>query len=238
MSSSRFLPPRVVALDGDDTLWHHEGLFSAVHAEFRDLLSQHSDAPAEQVDKRLLAIERQNLALYGYGVKGFVLSMVETAIEVTEGRIPSADIEKILKYGRSMLAHPVELIDGAEEVIDNLRSRDHEVWLITKGDLFDQESKIARSGLADAFDRIEIVSDKDEATYSRLLARHGALPEEFAMTGNSLRSDVLPVLGIGARAFHVPYHVTWAHEVVSEPFSASFRTLDTLRELPEALNDR
>ncbi len=235
MNSSTRLPPRVVALDGDDTLWHHESLFSAVHEEFRDLLAQYSDAPAKVVDDRLLAIERQNLALYGYGVKGFVLSMVETAIEVTEGRIPSGDIEKILRYGRSMLAHPVELIDGALDVIDDLRSRDHQVWLVTKGDLFDQESKIARSGLAYAFDRIEIVSEKDEVTYRRLLSRNGAMPEEFAMAGNSLRSDVLPVLRIGGRAFHVPYHVTWAHEVVADAGDAAFRTLETLRELPEAL---
>jgi putative hydrolase of the HAD superfamily len=235
MPSSTRLPPRVVALDGDDTLWHHESLFSAVHDEFRDLLARYSDAPAAVVDERLLAIERQNLALYGYGVKGFVLSMVETAIEVTESRIPSGDIETILKYGRTMLAHPVELIDGSLDVIEDLRARDHQVWLVTKGDLFDQESKIARSGLADAFDRIEIVSEKDEATYRRLLGRNGTLPEEFAMAGNSLRSDILPVVGIGGRAFHVPYHVTWAHEVVTDAGSASFRTLETLRELPDAL---
>jgi len=229
------IPPRVVALDGDDTLWHNETLFSAVHGEFRDLLARYVDAPAEVVDERLLAIEKQNLALYGYGIKGFVLSMVETAIAVTGGRIPAEDISTILRYGREMLSHPVELIDGAQATIAALRERDHEVWLVTKGDLFDQESKIARSGLADLFDRVEIVSEKDEPTYRRLLDRHGVLPEEFAMAGNSLRSDVLPVAALGGRAFHVPYHVTWAHEIVADPSSARFITLETIRALPGAL---
>jgi putative hydrolase of the HAD superfamily len=183
----------------------------------------------------LLATERRNLSAYGYGIKGFVLSMIETAIEVTEGRIPAQDVEAILKLGRAMLQYPVELIEGAAEVIGDLRAQDHEVWLITKGDLFDQESKIARSGLVGLLDRIEIVSEKDEATYRRLLDRHGVGPEEFAMVGNSLRSDVLPVTSIGARAFHVPYHITWGHEVVTAGVSDEFVTLGSLRELPQAL---
>jgi putative hydrolase of the HAD superfamily len=134
-----------------------------------------------------------------------------------------------------MLEHPVELIDGAREVLDILRARHREVWLITKGDLFDQESKIARSGLVDLFHRIEIVSEKDEGTYRRLLNRHGIGPDEFVMVGNSLRSDILPVTSIGARAIHVLYHVTWAHEVVSGDVAAEFVTLSSLRELPAAL---
>jgi putative hydrolase of the HAD superfamily len=231
----REFPPRVVALEGDDTLWHNETIFTTSHDQFRDLLTRHVEIDRAGIDEHLLAVERRNLRTYGYGIKGFVLSMIETAIEVTRGKIPAEDIDAILRFGRVMIEHPVELIEGAKEVIDMLRNRDHEVWLITKGDLFDQESKIARSGLTELFHRIEIVSEKDEQTYRRLLDRHGVEPEEFAMVGNSLRSDVLPVTAIGARAFHVPYHVTWAHEVVSGEVSAEFITLSSLRELPSAL---
>lgn len=231
----RQFPPRVVALDGDDTIWHNETLFSASYDRFRGLLQRHVDLPAHEIDATLLATERRNLATYGYGIKGFMLSMVETAIEVTRGEIPAEDIQAILQFGRAMLDHPVELVDGVDEVIARLRAQDHEIWLVTKGDLFDQESKIARSGLADRFDRIEILSEKDEAAYRRLLQRHGVAAEEFAMVGNSLRSDVLPVVAIGAWAFHIPYQLTWAHEaVVSDP-EAVFVTLDSLRDLPAAL---
>ena len=228
-------PPRVVAFDGDDTLWHNETMFSTSHDRFRHLLLQHVDLPGHEIDDTLLATERRNLKIYGYGIKGFVLSMVETAIEVTHGQIPAEDIQTILRFGRAMLAHPIELIDGANDVLTQLRARDHELWLITKGDLFDQESKIARSGLADLFHRIEIVSEKDEALYQRLLDRHGVVADEFAMVGNSVRSDVLPVLGIGARAFHVPYHITWVHEVVPADDARSFQILSSLHELPRAL---
>jgi putative hydrolase of the HAD superfamily len=237
MTDTNRFPPRVVAFDGDDTLWHNETLFSTSHGEFRNLLTRHVDLPAAEIDARLLAIEKRNLSLYGYGIKGFMLSMVETAVEVTAGRVPGEDIQAILKVGHAMLGHPVELIDGVRDVLETLRARDHQLWLITKGDLFDQESKIARSGLADLFERIEIVSEKDEATYRRLLVRHGVDPEEFAMTGNSLRSDVLPVTAIGGRAFHVPYQITWAHEAIEDMTAEGFKTLQTLRELPEALRD-
>jgi putative hydrolase of the HAD superfamily len=140
--------------------------------------------------------------------------MIETAIEVTDKRIPAEDIQTILDYGRTMLKHPIELIEGAREVLETLRARDHELWLITKGDLFDQESKIARSGLVPFFHTIEIVSEKDQATYQRLLDRYGVFPEEFVMVGNSIRSDVLPVIAIGGRAVHVPYAIKWEHEHV------------------------
>ena len=230
-------PPRVIAFDGDDTLWHNETIFSMTQDRFRALVTRHVDIPAHDIDARLIATERRNLSTYGYGIKGFVLCMVETAIEATEGRIPAEDIQAILRFGRAMLEHPVELIEGAREVLELLRERDHELWLITKGDLFDQESKIARSGLSPLFHHIEIVSEKDEETYRRLLDRHGANRKEFVMVGNSLRSDVLPVVGIGARAFHVPYHVTWAHEVAEADSQqgAGFQTLASLAELPRQL---
>ncbi|TWB17347.1 MULTISPECIES: HAD family hydrolase [Nitrospirillum] len=237
-AATRPLPPRVIALDGDDTLWHNEAMFSTSYAEFRDLLLRHSDLDQATIDERLLLVERRNLVTYGYGIKGFTLSMIETALELTEGRIPGIAIEMLVQRGRAMLAHPVELIDGAVEVIETLRQRDHEVWLITKGDLFDQESKIARSGLADLFHRIEIVSEKDDATYRRLLDRHGVAPADFAMAGNSLKSDVLPVAALGGQGFHVPYHTTWAHEMVSGPIPHPYTELASLRELPSALGSR
>ena len=227
--------PKVVALDGDDTLWHNETMFVASHERLRDLLSRRVDLPPREVDARLLAVERRNLKAYGYGIKSFVLSMVETVIEVTEARIPASDIAEILDFGRAMLEHPVVLIDGVPEVIEQLREQGHELWLVTKGDLFDQESKIARSGLADRFDRIEIVSEKDEATYRRLLSRHDVQPDDFAMAGNSLRSDVLPVVAIGGRGFYVPHELTWAHEHATPDNDSAFVELQSLRDLPAAL---
>lgn len=232
---SPVLPPRVIAFDGDDTLWHNETLFSMTQERFRAILRSHLSLDLADLDARLLATERKNLAVYGYGIKGFVLSMVETAIEVTDGRTPASDITAILSVGRAMLEHPVELIEGAREVLESLRARDHELWLITKGDLFDQESKIARSGLEPLFDRIEIVSEKDEGTYRRLLDRHGISADEFAMVGNTLRSDVLPVINLGARAFHVPYQITCAHEHVEGDLPDGALVLDALTELPVRL---
>jgi putative hydrolase of the HAD superfamily len=223
--------PRVVAFDGDDTLWHNETIFSMTQERFRALIGAHIDLPGHEIDARLVDTERQNLATYGYGIKGFVLSMVETAIAITEGRIPARDIEAIIGFGRSMIAHPVQLIEGAREILETLRARDHEVWLLTKGDLFDQESKLARSGLSSLFHRIEIVSEKDEPAYLRILERHGISPDEFAMVGNSLRSDILPVVAIGARAFHIPYSITWAHETVAAHADAAFETLSDLRSV-------
>jgi len=222
----------VVAIDGDDTLWHNETLFQDTHEEFRRLLAKHVDKPDAEIDEKLLSIQRRNLAIYGYGIKCFILSMIETAIEITDERIPASDIKILLDFGRKMLTHPVALIDGVLEVIAALKADGHTVWLVTKGDLFDQEAKIARSGIADLFQHIEIVSEKDEASYRRLLFRQGVAAEDFIMAGNSVRSDVLPVLAIGGHAFHVPYHVTWAHELIHADPSGEIVMLEDLRELP------
>lgn len=227
----------VVAIDGDDTLWHNETLFQDTHAEFRQLLARHVDKPAAEIDERLLGIQRRNLAIYGYGIKCFILSMIETAIEMTDERIPAGDIKTLLDFGRRMLTHPVALIDGVLEVIDALKADGHTVWLVTKGDLFDQEAKIARSGIADLFAHVEIVSEKDEASYRRLLFRQGVAAEDFIMAGNSVRSDVLPVLAIGGHAFHVPYHVTWAHELMHPDPSGEIVMLEDLRELPGKIRE-
>jgi putative hydrolase of the HAD superfamily len=158
-------PPRVIGFDGDDTLWRSESLFSMTQGRFRMLLLHHVDLPSTLIDARLAETVQRNLALYGYGIKGFVLSMVEAAITVTDGRIPAQDIQTILSFGRTMLEHPVDLTEGAREVLEMLRSRDHELWLIADGDVFDQESKIARSGLAPLFHRIEIVTEKDKLEF-------------------------------------------------------------------------
>jgi putative hydrolase of the HAD superfamily len=227
--------PRVIAFDGDDTLWHNERLFSMTQNRFCALLTRHIDIPTQVLHARLLETERRNLVAYGYGIKGFVLSMIETAIEVTDKRIPAEDIQTIMTFGRTMIEHPVELIEGAREVLETLRAGDHELWLITKGDLFDQESKIARSGLVPLFDRIEIVAEKDQATYERLLTRHGVSPDEFLMVGNSIRSDVLPVIEIGGRAVHVPYQITWEHEHVEGNLPEGMVAMERLSGLLEPL---
>jgi putative hydrolase of the HAD superfamily len=212
----------IIGFDGDDTLWHNESIFSMTQDKFRAMLGE---TVAADIDRRLLDTERGNLGLFGYGI----LSMIETAIEVTDGRIEARDIQAMIEAGKAMLRHPVELLDGVAETVEYL-SHSHRLVLVTKGDLFDQESKIARSGLAEMFDAIEIVSEKDPATYRRVLARHGIAPERFLMVGNSVRSDILPVLEIGGRAVHVPYHITWAHEHV-EPPEQGYERIDGMAEL-------
>ncbi|MBI5165211.1 MAG: HAD family hydrolase [Magnetospirillum sp.] len=203
-----------VAFDGDDTLWHNEPLFWATKQRFTELLAPFSTA--EALAERVHAVGIRNLALFGYGIKGFTLSMIETAIEVSGGAVPTAVIAELVERGKDMLAHPVHLLDGVRPALEALRGRVRLV-LITKGDLLDQESKIARSSLADLFDAVEIVSEKDPDTYRRLLARHGDGAERAAMVGNSLRSDVLPMLAAGGWAVHLAYPLTWVHEHAEAP---------------------
>jgi putative hydrolase of the HAD superfamily len=223
----------VVGVDGDDTLWHSETLFSVTHDRMRALLTPYC-APSV-LDERLLATERRNLRYFGYGVKGFVLSMVETAIEVSGGRVTAGEVAAILDAGKAMLDHPVELLEGAREALEALAGR-RRLVLVTKGDLFDQESKLARSGLGELFERVEVVAEKDERAYRRVLSAVGVAPPSFAMVGNSVRSDVLPVLGVGARAVHVPYPITWALEDADPGAAAGrYEVLDDLRGLPAAL---
>jgi putative hydrolase of the HAD superfamily len=225
-----------VAFDADDTLWHSESIFEETHGRLRALLAPWVES--EALDRTLLDTEGRNLKTFGYGVKGFTLSMIETAIDLTGGRIPAADIRTILDLGKAMMDHPVELLDGVVETLDALAPEAEagriRLMVVTKGDLFHQESKVARSGLAERFERIEIVAEKDEATYRRILQRSGTAPEDFLMIGNSMRSDILPVLDLGGRAVHIPYRITWAHEEVSRPDIAppGFYTLETIREVP------
>ncbi|HKB33011.1 MAG TPA: HAD family hydrolase [Candidatus Dormibacteraeota bacterium] len=228
------MPITVVGLDGDDTLWHNENRFNVTQGEFRDLLKRH--VPDVDVDKHLFQTEMKNLGIYGYGIKSFTLSMIETAIQLTEGRIPASDLEDILGWGKRMLTQPTELLEGVEPALRGLGER-YDLLLITKGDLFDQESKLARSGLAGLFLGVEILSEKDVSSYRGILSRRGIKADEFVMVGNSLRSDVLPVLELGARAVHVPYHVTWRHEHVPDeslPQSGWYR-LDRIAELSPLL---
>ena len=228
------MPIRVVGLDGDDTLWQNETRFILTQEEFRELLHRH--IPETDVEAHLDEVERKNLAIYGYGVKSFTLSMIETAVELTGGRIPAADLEVILGWGKRMLMQPTELLEGVEPALKELGEH-YDLLLVTKGDLFDQESKLARSGLAGLFIGVEIVSEKNVSSYQGILKRRGINAEEFVMVGNSLRSDILPVLEVGARAVHIPYHVTWHHEQVPEeslPRSGWYR-LERIAELSPLL---
>ncbi len=220
-------PFQAIAFDADDTLWHNETYFRSTEAAFRALLRPyHEDA---WIDARLFETEMRNLKRYGYGIKAFMLSMIETAIELTESRISAGEIQQILKLGQDMLARPVELLPHVEEVLRALQGRTRLI-LITKGDLLDQESKLARSGLGDCFEAIEVVSEKDVATYGALLKRHGIAPEQFLMIGNSVKSDILPILALGAQAVHIPCEDTWVFERV-EGDLPDFPVLEHLGEL-------
>jgi len=224
----------VIAFDADDTLWHNERMFQATEAQFAELLAAYH--PAEWVRERLFATEMKNLGHFGYGIKGFILSMIETALDLTESRIGGAEIRRIVDWGHFMLQHPVQLLDGVRETIEALNGS-YRLMLLTKGDLFDQESKLARSGLGEFFDAVEIVSAKNAATYRTILTRHAIAPERFVMVGNSLRSDVLPALEAGALAVHIPYETTWAHEHLDEEMLAGkeFGVLERISDLPEWL---
>ncbi|HYO75777.1 MAG TPA: HAD family hydrolase [Thermoanaerobaculia bacterium] len=221
----------VIAFDADDTLWHNESNFQATEKQFTELLGpSHDEAIVRQ---RLLETEVRNLTHFGYGVKGFILSMIETAIELTNGEIRGSDIHKIVLWGHEMLRAPVQLLDGVRETIEAV-SANYRLMLLTKGDLFDQESKLARSGMGELFSAVEIVSEKNVATYRAIMARHDVAPERFLMIGNSVKSDVLPALEAGAKAIHVPYYTTWAHEIVSDEVIAGrdYARFKSLAELP------
>ncbi len=207
------MPIRYVGLDGDDTLWQNETRFQLTQTALRDLLRRH--VPDADVDAHLAEVEMRNLGIYGYGVKAFTLSMIETAIQLTDRRIPAADLEVILGWGQKMLGAPTELLDGVEAALEDLGRR-YELLLITMGDLFDQESKLARSGLAEMFKGVEILSEKNVEAYRSVLRRRNIEPAEFVMVGNSLRSDIAPVIALGARGVHIPYPLTWHHEQVPE----------------------
>lgn len=225
-----------VGLDADDTLWHNETIFRLTHDRFVGLLAEHGDRAT--IEARLAETEKRNLRLYGYGVKGFTLSMIETAMELTNGEAPGSVTREILAAGREMLAHPVETLPGVDESLAALSER-YRLVLITKGDLMDQERKLAASGLGDLFAAVEIVSEKDRGTYDRVFDRHGTGPAQAVMAGNSMKSDVLPALEAGAWAVHIPYHITWAHELADAPEGhPRYGALESISDLPQWIRDR
>ncbi len=224
-------PFRVIGFDADDTLWHNERLCVHAQEQLKALLSAY--LVDEQMDERLYQTEMRNLEHFGYGIKAFALSMIETAIELTDGRISARDIQQIVDSARQMMIADVELLDHVEEAL-GLLAADHALMLITKGDLRDQERKLARSGLAEHFRYVEIVSDKARENYSAILERLSLPPADFLMIGNSLRSDILPVLELGGTAVYVPQELTWVHESGQLPPDSQpgFHQLEHLGQLP------
>lgn len=220
---------KVIAFDADDTLWVNEPYFQETENRCCELLQDY--LPQHTVTRELLQTEIQNLPLYGYGIKGFILSMIETSLRISSKTIPLEVIEKIIEEGKNLLQKPVELIPGVEDVLTTLKGR-YRLVMATKGDLLDQERKLKKSGLEHYFHHIEIMSDKQEHDYQKLIRHLDIQPHEFMMVGNSLKSDVLPVLNIGGHAIHVPYHITWAHEKLEIVLDhAQFRKVDALLDI-------
>lgn len=226
---------KVIGFDADDTLWVNETYFRDAELEFAKLLAKYETA--NKIDQELFKMEMNNLPLYGYGVKGFVLSMVEMALELSNNQVSNSTINAILNIGKNMLNKPVELLEGVEFTLKTL-SKDYRLILVTKGDLLDQERKLEKSGLIDYFHHIEVLSDKQEANYSKLLGHLDISPSEFLMIGNSLKSDILPLVNIKAKAIHVPFHTTWLHEEVSddERKDKTYKTVHSLLDVVQVLN--
>ena len=223
------MPIKVVAFDADDTLWVNEPYFSQTEQAFCQLIS--AFLPPHTIAQELFKTEMNNLALYGYGIKGFMLSMIETALRVSQYSIGPRSIEQLLHLGKEMLEMPIELLEGVEKVLIALQPK-YRLVLATKGDLLDQERKLEKSGLARFFHHIEIMSDKQEKDYQKLLRHLDIQSDEFMMIGNSIKSDVLPVLQLGGHAIHVPFHTTWEHEKVDIQINHPlFRQLEHRLEL-------
>jgi len=225
---------KVIGFDADDTLWVNETYFRETEERFAELLEGYETK--NKVDQELFKMEMANLESYGYGVKGFMLSMIESALELSNNRVSPQTIGRILELGKEMISRPVELLDGVEEVLSSLVGR-YRLIVLTKGDLLDQERKLERSGLSRYFHHVEVLSDKKEANYSKLLAHLKIEVSEFLMVGNSLKSDVLPILNIGAKAVHVPFHTTWAHEMVPEERVNGHLKVNGLKEILKYLDN-
>lgn len=224
-----------IAFDADDTLWENEQFFHGTQEHFADLLADYTER--DHLAERLLAAERRNLGHYGFGIKGFVLSMIETAIEVTEERVPASVIRQLIEAGQDMLAHPIHLLDGVEETVRHLAEA-HDILMVTKGDLLDQERKLAQSGLGDLFDGVEIVSAKTAPVYTGIFERHGIAPEAAVMVGNSMKSDVIPPIKAGAWGVYVPHNLSWEIEHAEPPEGhPRFRELATLADLPALVDE-
>ena len=226
---------KVIGFDADDTLWVNETYFRETEEEVGRLLS-HYETP-NKIDQELFLMEIKNLPTYGYGVKGFILSIIELAIELSNGKVDNHIISKILDIGKSMINKPIELLDGVEEVLKSL-SKDYRLIVATKGDLLDQERKLEKSGLLQYFHHIEVLSEKQEANYEKLLSHLDINPSDFLMIGNSLKSDILPLVNIGAKAIHIPFHTTWEHEKVSHKKAngEGYKTVERLTDILDLLN--
>jgi putative hydrolase of the HAD superfamily len=225
----------VIGFDADDTLWVNETYFRETEERFAELLESYETK--NKIDQELFKMEMQNLELYGYGIKGFMLSMIESALDLSNKSVPQKTIMEIIALGKKMIAHPVEILDGVEEVLQNLEHK-YRLIVLTKGDLLDQERKLERSGLSRYFHHVEVLSDKKEENYKNLL-EHLEIPvDSFLMVGNSLKSDVIPILNIGGMAVHVPFHTTWAHEMVSEEEERTNNhlKLNSIRDILKYLN--
>jgi len=224
----------MTAFDADDTLWHYERLYAETQAKVANLLAPFG--ASEEIDAHLDRVELGNVHLYGYGIKGFALSMIEAATELGNGQLSTKDVQAIISYAKEMLEAGVQLIEHVPEIVSELTAKYH-LAIITKGDLLEQETKVSRSGLASYFQQVEIVGQKTPETYARILKNFNIAPERFLMIGNSLRSDILPVLELGGNAVYIPYDTTWVHELVDAPSTehAGFYQLEHIGELPALL---
>jgi putative hydrolase of the HAD superfamily len=226
---------QVIGFDADDTLWDNEPYFLEATKYFCDLLGRY--ASCEQVENHLFRTEVGNIELYGYGAKSFILSMIETALEVSNRKVSADDIERIIELGKGLVNKPVKLLDGVTDVLDDLYRKDYRLIVATKGDLLDQQRKLRKSGLEGYFHHIEIMSDKQEEDYRKLLTNLEVAPGSFMMVGNSLKSDILPVLKLGAYGVHVPYHTTWKHEEAEVDLSGytGLRRVDSIGRIPDII---
>lgn len=226
---------KVIAFDADDTLWVNEPYFRETEEKFAGLLEAY--LPHHTVMQELYKTEIQNIPLYGYGIKGFVLSMIETAMRISNNNVSMGVFEKIIQYGKDQMERPIEMLDGMEDALKLLKKK-YRLVVATKGDLLDQERKLKKSGLEHYFHHIEIMSDKQESDFLKLIKHLDIQPDEFLMIGNSLKSDVMPVLAIGGHAVHIPYHTTWAHELVEETIEhINFRQVENIKDiLPDLIS--
>jgi putative hydrolase of the HAD superfamily len=225
---------KVIGFDADDTLWVNETYFRETEEQFANLLESYETK--NKIDQELFKKEMDNLELYGYGIKGFMLSMIESALELSNNEVSQTTIQDILNLGKRMIAHPVELLDGVKEVLEVL-SKKYRLIVLTKGDLLDQERKLEKSSLSEYFHHVEVLSDKKEENYKNLLEHLEIKVNEFLMIGNSLKSDVLPIINIGAHAVHVPFHTTWQHELVSiEDKDYNYLKINSLKDVLDYLD--
>ena len=223
----------MIAFDADDTLWHNEVLYTQTQEKFKKLLSAYIDP--DEIDAGLYQVEMNNIPHYGYGIKGFILSMVEAALVLSEGRITNEEVLTVVGYARDMILSETPLLEGVRETVEQV-AESYPLMIITKGDLFDQERKIAQSGLADYFHHCEVLSDKTIESYAQVLNKHDLSADKFLMVGNSPRSDILPIVELGGTAVHIPYHTTWAHEVVEEADGDKpYYELEDIRQLPDLI---